>query len=153
MNSVIVRTATLDDLEVLLAFEQKIIETEKPFDCTLKDEKFHYYDLKDHIVRVDAEVVVAVVNGEVVGSGFARIENAKPYLKHNKFGHLGFMYVMPEHRGKGINNLITSALINWCRQHGLSEIRLEVYNENSSAIKAYEKAGFKPLITQMRYID
>lgn len=152
MSNIVVRTATLNDLEVLLAFEQKIIEAEKPFDCTLKDEKFHYYNLEDHILRVDAEVVVAVVNDEVVGSGFARIEIAKPFLKQGKFGHLGFMYVMPEHRGKGVNSLIINALIDWCKQQKLSEIRLEVYNENSSAIKAYEKTGLKPLIMQMRYI-
>jgi GNAT superfamily N-acetyltransferase len=38
-----------------------------------------------------------------IDAGYARIEQAKPYLKHTAYAYLGFMYVLPAYRGKGIN--------------------------------------------------
>ena len=45
MEQVKIRKATLSDLDVLLGFEQNIIETERPFDPTIKEEDTNYYDL------------------------------------------------------------------------------------------------------------
>ena len=41
----ITRKATLDDLPVLLRFEQGIIEAERPMDPTLKESHITYYDI------------------------------------------------------------------------------------------------------------
>lgn len=60
------------------------------------------------------------------------------------------MYVKPDHRGKGVNKLILDELTNWSRDQGVSEIRLEVYADNESAVKAYEKTDFEPLLLLMR---
>jgi GNAT superfamily N-acetyltransferase len=150
MEQVIVRTATLDDLEVLLGFEQGIINAERPFDPTLKEEHINYYDIKYMITAPHIEVMVAEIGSEIVGSGYARFESSKVYLKHPNHGFLGFMYVKPEHRGKGINKKIIEALKEWCLTQGLAELRLEVYNENQPAIKAYEKVGFSKHMVQMR---
>jgi ribosomal protein S18 acetylase RimI-like enzyme len=79
-----------------------------------------------------------------------RIENAKPYLQHKQHGYLGFMYVKPEHRGKGINGKIMEALTTWSAGQGVTELRLEVYCLNESAIKAYEKIGFTRHMIEMR---
>jgi len=67
-----------------------------------------------------------------------------------EYDYIGFMYVVPEERGKGINKLILEALVSWARSKGITEIRIEVYAENASAIKAYQKAGFASLLTTMR---
>lgn len=144
------RTATLNDHEILLEFEQGVINFERAFDPTLKDEKIHYYDLKAMILADDAEVAVALINDEIVGSGYAKIEIPKSYLKHDRFAYLGFMFVKPEHRGKGINKKIVEHLNHWIRSRNISEVRLDVYSDNPGAIKAYEKAGFKKHLINMR---
>ncbi|MCF7568299.1 GNAT family N-acetyltransferase [Sabulilitoribacter arenilitoris] len=41
------------------------------------------------------------------------------------------------------NSLIINALLKWCKTKNINEIRLDVYENNPSAIKAYKKAGFK----------
>jgi len=61
------------------------------------------------------------------------------------------MYIEPEQRGKGINQMIISELINWASDRGLKEVRLQVYDENIVAIRAYEKSGFKRFLTTMRF--
>ena len=145
-----IRKATLDDLVTLLEFEQGIIATERPFDPTLKEGKISYYDIEKMISANDVEVVVAVLDEQILGSGYARIENAKPYLNHELYAYLGFMFTHPDHRGQGVNTLIIEALSNWVRSQDILEMRLDVYSDNPSAIKAYEKAGFKKHLINMR---
>lgn len=148
--SIETRKARLEDLPTLLEFEQGIIEFERPFDPTLKEEKISYYDIEAMILSDTVEVLVVVDKEEVIASGYARIETAKPYLKHAVYGYLGFMFVKESHRGKGINKLIIEGLENWCVSNKINEIRLDVYAENLGAIKAYEKAGFKSFLVNMR---
>jgi len=147
---IITRPARLSDLDTLLTFEQGIITTERPFDPTLKEGKINYYDLADMITAPDVEVIVAELNAEVIGSGYGRIVESKPYQKFARHCYLGFMFVKAEYRGKGVNNLVLEALKQWAMNQGLTELRLQVYNDNQPAIKAYEKAGFTPNLLEMR---
>lgn len=151
MDQITIRKAVSNDLEQLYAFEQGIIQVERPFDPTLKNGLIHYYDLKEMISDSYIEVVVAELNDKIIGSGYARIEKSKPYLKHQNHAYLGFMYVLPEYRGKGINKRIIENLKNWAYQQNVKELRLEVYYDNISAIKAYEKIGFSKHMVEMRF--
>jgi ribosomal protein S18 acetylase RimI-like enzyme len=150
MSSIFIREAKPADLNALLEFEQGIVSWERPFDDTLKEGEIHYYDLGAMIVADDVRVVVAESEGRAVGSGYARIEQGKAYQKFERYAYLGCMYVLPEFRGKGVNSMVLDELISWCRSANITEIRLEVYHNNYTAIKAYEKAGFKPGLTWMR---
>jgi|SRR6185503_11184460 len=150
MSKIIVRKAELNDLDILLEFEQGIVNHERPFDNTLKEGEIHYYDLKGMILADNVEVLVAVAGNDIVAGGYARIEEAKDYQKYDRYAYLGFMYVQPGFRGQGVNNMVLDALKDWCRSRDVRELRLEVYTYNHQAIKAYEKAGFKPILTWMR---
>ncbi|UQD56185.1 GNAT family N-acetyltransferase [Flavobacterium sp. K5-23] len=150
MDEIHIRKAKLEDLSVLLEFEQGIINAERPFDPTLKEGTIHYYDIQQMIEASHIEVLVAVINSEIIGSGYARIESAKPYLIHETYAYLGFMFTASHHRGKGVNAKIIETLKNWCVSHNVTELRLDVYNDNPSAIKAYEKVGFKKHLINMR---
>ena len=150
MVPVNIREATVHDIQALLLFEQGVISAERPFDPTLKDHPTHYYELQEMIDDPEVHLLVGELDGKLVASGYARIKKAKPYLKHGSYAYLGFMYVLPEHRGKGINAKIIGALNDWARAKGLSETRLEVYYKNEPAIRAYEKTGFAAHMIEMR---
>lgn len=145
-----IRKAIESEIEVLLGFEKGIIDSERPFDNTLKEGEIHYYDLIKLIRAKKAEVLVAVVNNEIVGSGYAKTLSAEPYQKYTEYAYLGFMYVKPAFRGQGINQKILNGLIAWAKSQNLTEVRLEVYDENTIAKNAYLKAGFKPNLLEMR---
>lgn len=149
-NAITIRKAKETDLEKLLEFEQGIIKAERPFDPTLKEGEIHYYDIQKMISNPHIEIVVATIESEIVGSGYARIEEAKPYLNHQSYAYLGFMFTDPSHRGKGINATIIETLKEWCHSQNIHELRLDVYNDNHSAIKAYEKVGFQKHLINMR---
>ena len=151
MNEIKIRKASLLDLGQLLVFEQDLIKTERPFDPTLKPDPIKYYDLKSLITSPLAEVVVAETDNKVIASGYARIDRSKPFVKHSTHAYLGFMYVLPEYRGQGINKQIMDALKDWAVSQNITEFSLEVYYDNISAIKAYEKIGFSKYILEMRF--
>lgn len=150
MENIKIRTATVNDLPVLLEFEQGVIAAERPFDGTLKEDPVQYYDLEFMINAEHVELVVAEIDGIVAGSGYIRIETSKLYHKHAQHGYLGFMYVRPEYRGKGINNRIMDVLRQWALSKNIQELRLEVYAGNLPAIRAYTKTGFTHYMMQMR---
>ncbi len=145
-----IRPAKESELNELLAFEQGIVAFERPFDATLREGEIHYYDLAALMQSTEAEVLVAVCEEELVGSGYAKIKTAEPYLKHTHFAYLGFMYVQPAYRGKGINQMILEGLKSWAKSKEITEIRLEVYDQNLIAKNAYLKAGFTPNLLEMR---
>ena len=152
MENVKIRTASIDDLPTILKFEQGIIGAERPFDPTLIPGEFHYYDLSARIVDPEATVVVAEDHGRLIAGGSAIIKKGNPYNTFKDYAFLGFMFVEPEYRGHGVNRLIIEELIKWARHKGLKEIRLQVYSENLQAIHAYEKVGFKKILTEMRLV-
>ncbi|NLR82221.1 GNAT family N-acetyltransferase [Chitinophaga eiseniae] len=145
-----IRPATAADLPVLLEFEQGIVAAERPFDNTLKQGVIHYYDLAALIAADNAEVLVAEYAGEIIGSGHVRIRDAKPYQVFPEYAYLGFMYVVPEHRGKGVNRMIIEGLGAWAVKQGIRELRLDVYADNAAAVRAYEKFGFRQNLIEMR---
>src|SRR5580658_10468950 len=103
MEQITIREATLNDMDALLRFEQGVIEAERPFDSTIQEGHIQYYDLKAMITAPHIYLVVAELGGELIGCGYARIDRAKHYMKHRQHAYLGFMYVPPAHRGKGVN--------------------------------------------------
>jgi len=150
MEKIKIRPANNDDLETLFEFEQGVIEAERPFDATLKSGEIHYYDLREMINSDSVQLVVAEVDGIIVASGYARIEKSKTFYKHSNYAYLGFMYVRPEYRGKGINRKIIDSLKSWSLSKNINALRLEVYYDNLPAINAYKKMGFANYLIQMR---
>jgi len=150
MKDLSFRVATLEDLPILLAFEQGIITAERPFNKTLKPDPISYYDIEAMIASPDTEVIVAMVKEEIIASSYMTIKAAKPYKRHAFFAYLGFMYVKPPYRGKGINGDLIKELKRMAKAKGITEMRLDVYHGNQPAVRAYEKAGFKRHLVDMR---
>ena len=150
MPNLLTRKAKQSDLPTLLRFEQGVIHAERPFDSDIKPDPVHYYDIEELINATHIELIVAEMDGEVIGCGYARIEQSKHFLKHSLYAYLGFMYVDPIHRGKGVNKEIIEALKQWAVSQSIVELRLDVYEGNLPAIQAYEKAGFSKQLINMR---
>jgi GNAT superfamily N-acetyltransferase len=150
MTKIDFRSAVLFDLPVLYEFEQGLINAERPFDPTLKSDPINYYDIRAMIESSDTEVIVALINDELVASAYVKVKEAKPYLQFDHYAYVGFMFVKPEFRGKGISQQLIAELINWAKSRNLNELRLDVYDDNQNAVRAYEKCGFKKHLVEMR---
>ncbi len=155
MEDIIIRAATLADIEQLKEFEQGVIKAERPFDPELNPDPVCYYDLEQLIKQDNCYLAVAESSGDkqqnrLVGCGYARIEKAKPYVNYRFFSYLGFMYVEPAFRGQGINQLVINYLANWSAEQGVTMLHLDVFAENVAAIRAYQKVGFNARLVEMR---
>jgi ribosomal protein S18 acetylase RimI-like enzyme len=150
--SIKIRKATLKDLPILLDFEQRLIAVERPMDISLEQrKKIHYYDIGAFIKSDSAELYVATIEDEIIASGYGLIKRNDAKFSYQEYGYIGFIYVNDEHRGQGISKLIIDAIFNWFRIKNIVEVKLTVYEENPSAIKAYEKLGFKKNLIEMLY--
>ncbi|MGI9271075.1 MAG: GNAT family N-acetyltransferase [Woeseiaceae bacterium] len=144
------RPAQPDDLSILLAFEQGVIEEERPCNDAIRKTDVKYYDLDGLIADPNASLQVVELDGRIVGCGYAKLRQSEATYMHDQHAYLGFMYVEPNFRRQGINKLIIESLISWSRDRGVNDIYLDVYTENGAAVRAYEKAGFTPLLLEMK---
>ncbi len=149
-TNISIRTATLSDLETLLRFEQEVIEAERPLDPFLGDDDLHYYNIPALIKAKNSHLIVAISNEELVGSGYVRLKKSKHYHRNPQHGYIGFMFVKLSFRGQRISNLILESLKKWAVKKDLNELRLDVYNNNTSALKSYERFGFKKGLVNMK---
>ena len=150
MTNLIVRSARPEELPTLKQFEQGIIYAERPYDHTLKPDPISYYDIGELIASPDAEVAVAEIDGQLVGSGYAKKKRSRHYVSPDYHAFIGFLYVDPDFRGRGINKQVLDHLFDWARKNDLPDVHLTVYPDNEPAIKAYYKTGFKPYLSEMR---
>jgi ribosomal protein S18 acetylase RimI-like enzyme len=146
----IIREAKVDEISRLLELEQCVIDAERAYNSSLKDKSAYYYDIDRLISCHNSHLLVAEVGNEIVGTGYAQIRDSKPSLKHEQHCYLGFMYVSPNYRGQGINSKVVSKLIDWSKRMGIFDFYLDVYADNDSAVKAYEKVGFKGGLLEMK---
>jgi len=145
-----IRTATHDDLPVLLEFEQGLINAERPMDALLRREKAHYYNLPKMLDDTKIEIAIAEIDGKPVGCGYGKIIKAMECFTYDHYCYLGFMYTVPEARRKGVNKTMMEYLYHWSESQGVYEIRLDVYPNNPAAIKSYESVGMKKGLQMMR---
>ncbi|MEM7431956.1 MAG: GNAT family N-acetyltransferase [Pseudomonadota bacterium] len=143
------REARPGDLPVLLEFEQGVIDEERPFNPAIRDAGVTYYDLPKLMSDPDSNLQVIEVDGRIVACGYVTIRTSKATFQHEKHAYLGFMYVDREFRGQGVNQQIVDALIEWGKRRDINDFYLDVYSGNQAAVRAYEKAGFQPLVTEM----
>ncbi len=150
MTAVSIRPAIAADLPILREYEQGVIAAERPYSLNLKPDPVRYYDLEAMLESEQCQLLVIESDGDLVGCGYGRLDKSAIFFSHPLNVYLGFMFVKPENRGQGLSGKIMKALIEWGKSKGAGEARLDVYSENASAVRAYEKAGFLNLLTHMR---
>lgn len=150
MNELNIRKARLADVPTLLELEQSIIDYERKFNTDIRKEDAKYYNISALISGKNSAVFIGEINNKIIATGYALIKEALPQFSYTQYTYLGFMYVLPEYRGKGINSRIMEATKEWSLQRDIKNLRLQVYSENHSAIQAYKKMGFKTELQEMK---
>ncbi len=106
-----------------------------------KDLRSRYHDLQNTydqhnvIVNVDT-VIIAYADEQPVGCGcFKKFDDSSVEMKR--------MYVVPDHRRKGISSAILNELELWAKENGFQRAVLETGNLQEEAIALYEKLGYQ----------
>ena len=146
-----VRRATHDDLGALKHLEQQLINFERQFDPDIREgENVHYYDLEKLLMQDNISLIVAEVDNKIVGCAFGKIVKAPDWSESEYIGHIKMVFVEEEYRKKGVGRAIFAGLKKWFREKQAASVYVEFYLDNTNALEAYKKYGFKPYTMIMK---
>ena len=150
-----VKAATQGDVEVLVELEGLLFAEDAGVHDAHADVTWPLRDGAADFQRLiadhDSVVLVARLDGEVVGHVVGYATQSSPTRQPVTFGVLRSMYVRSHARGAGVGRRLTEAFINWARDQGCVEVHVDSYFDNAPARHLYERAGFAPhSITHLR---
>ncbi|MBD2207132.1 GNAT family N-acetyltransferase [Calothrix sp. FACHB-1219] len=71
------------------------------------------------------------------------VGNAIDQLSGSRHAHIFLLYVVPEHRRRGIGTALMKYLENWATQRGDRQIGLQVFQSNQAALNLYDQLGYQ----------
>ena len=69
--------------------------------------------------------------------------NAVDQVQGDRHAHVFLLYVMPEHRRRGIAKALMRHAEDWARARGDFQIGLQVFQSNQSALGLYHQLGYQ----------
>lgn len=143
-----IRKAELSDLEQIQILSNKLCEKEfNEFDNTI-DPKYATTERGTEYFKYRLEhpensfSLVAVVEGKIIGYLIGGINNAEEYRTQAKIGEGETMFIDEEYRGKGIGSAFLKSFEEWCKEKGITRLRLVASSRNIKAVGMYKKQGF-----------
>ncbi|AIF81707.1 hypothetical protein I862_05765 [endosymbiont of Acanthamoeba sp. UWC8] len=110
-------------------------------------EEVYTLDKKDFQTLLSKNKIFgAFLNAQLIGCVGFYVLNS---LKTQHRGVLWGMYVTPEHRGKNIAGSLVDAVISYVKS-SVEQLNLKCVTANHSAVKLYQKHGFKICGTEPR---
>lgn len=71
------------------------------------------------------------------------VGNAIDQISGSRHAHIFLLYVVPEHRRRGIGTALMKYLENWATQRGDRQIGLQVFQSNQAALNLYDQLGYQ----------
>lgn len=69
--------------------------------------------------------------------------NALDQVRGDRNAHIFLLYVVPEHRRRGIGKALMQYVEDWARTRGDLQIGLQVFQSNKNALNLYNKLGYQ----------
>lgn len=133
-----VRRAELSDLDDLVALEE----------ATFDSDRLSRAQYRRHLDSDSAQVLVASANHRrFLGTAVVF------FRKGSRVARLYSIASKPEARGKGVGSALIDAAEAAARARHCHALRLEVRTDNASAIRLYERLGYKRLERLPRYYE
>lgn len=86
---------------------------------------------------------VAEVGDEVVGFLSGELREGSSAFSEKTWAAVEDVFVLPEHRSRGIGHTLFEACSDWARRKGTEGISLQVAAGNARARKFYDSLGFR----------
>ena len=93
------------------------------------------------VVSEDSSVAPSTPLSESVGCIW--LGNAVDQVRGDRHAHIFLLYVMPEHRRRGIARALMRHAQDWARARGDRQLGLQVFQSNQPALSLYHQLGFQ----------
>ena len=101
--------------------------------------------------KTNGVVLVAEVNGRVVGHLFLTFEESPPFVRRElrAYAYIAELFVRAEARRLGVARALLAAAERIARERGVSRILVSALAGNIPAETTYERAGFAAYATEL----
>ncbi len=152
-----IRTATVDDAHMLMEqckHVQQVHIEGRPDIFKHFDEVAMVQFMVDQIMSPQVKIFIGEMDDEVVGYTLARVIHRDDSLFKHPVRRIEIdqISVLPEHRGKGYGEVLTTYVVEYAKSEQIEQITLGVWAFNKSAIRFYERLGFSVRYTNMEII-
>jgi ribosomal protein S18 acetylase RimI-like enzyme len=149
----IIRKARLKDVPVISKMEYDLNSMHSKFDSlyNMKENSLSFLRKLQFIRKLSPNklLLVAEIDGEIVGFISAIITNRPPIFMENKIGGIDAAYIKKEFQRRGIGKELTDETFSWLKNKGVKYIEISVHEKNLQGIGAWNKYGFKPFAQKM----
>jgi ribosomal protein S18 acetylase RimI-like enzyme len=154
VSAPIIRSGTSADLTAAAALGAELVRlhhTTNPNRFFLPDqpEEGYAWWLAKEIERHEAVVLVAEVDGSVVGYAYGTIEERDWTILVDRHGAIHDVCVAESARHRGVGKALTLAMIERLEQLGAPRILLNAMVQNESAQRLFASVGFRPTMIEM----
>lgn len=105
-------------------------------------ESFNQAQIENELNDANSTFFIAESNGKAVGYAKLRENAAVDCVKEENTVELHRIYILERAKGKGVGSTLLERCFEAARAKGYETLWLGVWEENSAAIKFYEKTGF-----------
>lgn len=145
MDNILIRRATINDLQAIQKLNNSLFELEKEnYDSTIvrgwplsADGKNYFEDLiKNNYV------ILAMVDDLIVGY-LAGTINEKGSYEEIQYGEINNMFINDEYRGYGIGKKLVNSFKMYCKDNNILNLKVTASFKNKNAIGFYKNNGFE----------
>jgi GNAT superfamily N-acetyltransferase len=103
------------------------------------------------VAKTDGEILVAELDGRVVGHLFLTFEQSPPFVRPDlrAYAYIAELFVRAEARRRGVARALLEEAERIARERGVSRIMVSALAGNDSAEATYDRAGFSPYATEL----
>ena len=144
-----IRFAKLDDIPAMIRLLKQVgrVHYEGRPDIFRADaQKYDEAALEMLLQDKNRPILVAEVENSVVGYAFCVLQNTvgDPVLQDKLTVYIDDLCVEETCRGAGVGKALYQAVLAYAKELGAYNVTLNVWAENKSALKFYEKMGLMP---------
>lgn len=153
--NVAIRSATRADLEAIGKLGALLVRIHHDFDplrflaASPETEKGYGSFLGKQLEQRDILVMVAELEGSVVGYTYAGIEGVDYMALRGPAGALYDIVVDPAHRGQGVGQALLEGTLSALAKRGAPRVVLSTAKKNAAAQRLFARAGFRETMIEM----
>jgi ribosomal protein S18 acetylase RimI-like enzyme len=153
--AIVIRPAGPADLPVLGHFGAQLMRVHHDFDTRrflppgTDSERGYAWFLGRQLEDKDCLVLVAELDGEVIGYVYAAVEPLSWKELRDEAGFIHDLVVAPAHRGSGAGSQLLDAATEWLRGRGMPRVMLWTAEQNVGGQRLFARHGFRRTMVEM----
>lgn len=155
MTGVTIRRAKANDLEAVVALRLALLREygDHPIYGRLRaDAEQRARPMFAGQLDSETEVIFLAEENDVPIGLLRCVESAaSPLLMPDRYCYVSSAYVRPEYRRKGVLHELFERAVSWCRDRGLTEMRLHNVGSRESSAATWDSMGFE-VVEQVRVL-